>query len=290
MGRRLRQNGEERNPAHIRATPTWGAFFQGAGAANFSAAFLSAGPLVLRLLPALTSAALLLAACAAPLPPTAGPRALPQRGAPINTAVMASPAQSFSAVLASVEPVADAVCREKRPDLNCDFLILVDTDPGKAPNAFHRLDPQTGRPVIGFTATLIAEARSADELAFVLGHEAGHHLAGHLPRQQRSAVAGAVLAGTLAALSGAGTEALEQATRIGATVGARSYSKEYELEADAIGTLIAWRAGFDPERGAAFFTRLPDPGNRFLGSHPPNAARIQTVLATMAAIRQGRIR
>ncbi|WP_233588984.1 M48 family metallopeptidase [Falsigemmobacter faecalis] len=207
-----------------------------------------------------------------------------------TTADLTSPAQSFVYVLATVEPVAEATCREKRPDLNCDFRIFVDPDLSKPPNAFHRLDPETGRPVIGFTAALIAEARSPDELAFVLGHEAGHHLAGHIPRQQRSAAAGAMLAGTLAVMSGAGVGALEQAAQLGAAVGARSYSKDFELEADAIGTLIAWRAGFDPERGAGFFTRLPDPGNRFLGSHPPNAARMQTVAATMSAIRQGRLR
>lgn len=246
---------------------------------------------MLRLPSAFLAAALTLAACTAPLPPGGGPRPLPAPDPLLSTtADLTSPAQSFVYVLASVEPVAEALCREQRPDLNCDFRIFVDPDPARAPNAFHTLDPETGRPVIGFTATLIAEARSPHELAFVLGHEAGHHLAGHIPRQQRSAAAGAILAGTLAALSGAGVGALEQAAQLGAAVGARSYSKDYELEADAIGTLIAWRAGFDPERGAAFFTRLPDPGNRFLGSHPPNAARMQTVAATMAAIRQGRLR
>ncbi len=45
----------------------------------------------------------------------------------------------------------------------------------------------------------------------------------------------------------------------------------------AIGTVIAHRAGFDPVRGAEFFARIPDPGNRFLGTHPPNSARIETV-------------
>ena len=37
-----------------------------------------------------------------------------------------------------------------------------------------------GRPVIFFTLGLIADARNSDELAFVLGHEAAHHIAGHL--------------------------------------------------------------------------------------------------------------
>ena len=60
-------------------------------------------------------------------------------------------------------------------------------------------------------------------------------------------------------------------------MGARSYSKEFELEADALGTVITKKAGFNPLVGAEFFTRIPDPGNRFLGTHPPNAQRIETV-------------
>lgn len=247
---------------------------------------------VIRLLSFALATSLLLTACT-PLP-------VPQQQTPWGAAPPLavtppgldgeSAARNFVQVIASVEPVAEAVCREKRPDLNCDFRILVDDTPGKAANAFQTLDPQSGQPVIGFTLALIEDARNRDELAFILGHEAGHHLAGHLPRQRQSATAGALVLGTLAALTGAEGEALRQATQIGATVGARSYSKDFELEADALGTLIAWRAGYDPERGAAFFTRIPDPGNRFLGSHPPNQSRMATVAGTMAGIRAGRIR
>ena len=64
---------------------------------------------------------------------------------------------------------------------------------------------------------------------------------------------------------------VDEATKLGAQVGARSYSKDFELEADALGTVITHRAGFSPLKGAAFFTRIPDPGDRFLGTHPPNA-------------------
>lgn len=70
---------------------------------------------------------------------------------------------------------------------------------------------------------------------------------------------------------------MDAATNVGASVGARSYSKEFELEADALGTVIARKSGYNPVRGAEYFTRIPDPGNRFLGSHPPNAQRIETV-------------
>ena len=127
-------------------------------------------------------------------------------------------------------------------------------------------------------------ARNRDELAFVMGHEAAHHIEGHIPRQQQNAAAGAILLGGLAALTGANSTVIDQAVDIGAGVGARSYSKNFELEADALGTVITKRAGYDPVKGAAFFTQIPDPGNRFLGTHPPNSQRIETVRRTAAGL------
>ena len=88
----------------------------------------------------------------------------------------------------------------------------------------------------------------------------------------------------LATLSGGGSDAVRNAQRLGAQVGARTYSKEFELEADALGTIITSRAGYDPLRGAEFFTRIPDPGDKFLGTHPPNAERIATVRRTAAGL------
>jgi predicted Zn-dependent protease len=67
-------------------------------------------------------------------------------------------------------------------------------------------------------------------------------------------------------------------------LGLRSYSKTYELQADALGTLIAANAGYDPLRGVAFFTRIPDPGDAFLGTHPPNRRRIKIVREAAASL------
>ena len=97
-------------------------------------------------------------------------------------------------------------------------------------------------------------------------------------------MAGAVLAGILAQVGGAGEQVIAQAQEIGASVGARQYSKEFELEADNLGAEIAYVAGFDPVLGAAFFDRLPDPGDRFLGSHPANAQRKAIVAASVARL------
>jgi predicted Zn-dependent protease len=75
-----------------------------------------------------------------------------------------------------------------------------------------------------------------------------------------------------------------KAAEFGAAIGARTYSKEFELEADALGTVIAVQAGYNPLRGADFFFRIPDPGNTFLGTHPANADRLRVVTRTAARL------
>ena len=230
--------------------------------------------------------AALLAACEVTTVPTGGPTPTPPAAAPQPSAATLSASQaarSFVRVINTVEPVAERECRARTSGVNCNFNIVVDDRPGQPANAFQTLD-KNGRPIVAFTLALIAEARNEDELAFVLGHETAHHIAGHISRQQQNAVAGAVVAGGLAVLLGGDSNAIEAAQRTGAQVGARSYSKNFELEADALGTVITARAGYDPLRGAQFFARIPDPGDKFLGTHPPNASRLDTVRRTAAGL------
>lgn len=193
-------------------------------------------------------------------------------------------ARNFVSVVNAVEPVAERECRRRAPRLNCDFRIVVDDRPGQQANAFQTLDRE-GRPIIAFTLALIAEVRNRDELAFVMAHEAAHHIAGHLGRQEQNANVGAAVFGELAGVLGRTTEEqLRLARELGAAVGARSYSRSFELEADRLGTIITMQAGYDPLLGAEFFFRIPDPGDRFLGTHPPNAERIAVVQQTVAGL------
>lgn len=218
----------------------------------------------------------LLAACST-VPPAQDP---PEVGDDVQVAqvrIGREQVENVFVVVNTVEPVAEAYCLERAPDLNCDFQIVVDETAGAPPNAFQTQD-DTGRPVIAFTLALLAEARNQDELAFIMSHEAAHHILGHIARQNQNARAGAQLLGGLAyIISGGSEDSIRAGVQLGAEIGARTYSKDFELEADALGTRIAARAGYDPLRGAEFFFRIPDPGNQFLGSHPANAARLATV-------------
>ncbi|MDG1069877.1 MAG: M48 family metallopeptidase [Sulfitobacter sp.] len=207
----------------------------------------------------------------------------PQTTSAVQPVSSRTSARNFVQVVNTLEPVAERECRARTTNVNCDFNIVVDDRPGEPANAYQTLDRQ-GRPIIAFTLALIADAQNEDELAFVMGHEAAHHIAGHIARQQQNAVAGAVIFAGLATLSGGDANTVRSAQELGAQVGARSYSKDFELEADALGTVITKKAGYDPLRGAAFFTRIPDPGDKFLGTHPPNASRIETVRRTAACL------
>lgn len=211
--------------------------------------------------------------------PTA--QAAPQKKAPKLSVSQAT--AKLASVKARIEPVAERECKARTTGANCDFLISVDKKADAPPNAYQSVT-KSGRPTITFTAALISDARNNDELAFIMGHEAAHHMMGHLTRQQTDAMAGALIVGILAAATGADAGVLDAAMDVGATVGARAYSKNYELEADRLGTIVAHKANYNPVRGAQYFARIPDPGNQFLGTHPPNNKRIEVVKQTAAGL------
>lgn len=233
-------------------------------------------------------AALLIAASACSLPtsgtlPTGAAQSSRQMQ-PVAPLSGRTAVRNFIEVLQAVEPVAERICRARTVPLNCDFQIVVDARPDVGPNAFQTVS-DSGQPVIAFTVPLIGQARNKDELAFVMAHEAAHHIQEHINRQNQIAIAGAELFGQLAAIASGGQAAsIRRGQEIGAQVGSRAYSKDFELEADALGSVIAYQAGFDPLLGAQFFLRIPDPGDKFLGTHPANADRLETVRQTVSRL------
>lgn len=199
----------------------------------------------------------------------------PPEPAPKTTPKLSEAAamRNFNVVVGRVEKVAERECNARTRNANCDFMIRVDGNTKQPPNAYQTIDRKSGRPLIVFNKALIGEARNQHEVAFVLGHEAAHHIRGHIARQQKSAIAGALLGSVIAAAAGANDVGINAAQDLGGTVGGRAFSKDMEIEADKLGAVIAHRAGYNPRKGAQFFFRIPDPGDRFLGTHPPNAKR-----------------
>lgn len=225
----------------------------------------------------LLSGALVLQGCVAP-------SSRPSAGVVTSSPAPASDSRDFKTIVARVEPVAEQVCSASSGDRNCNFRIVLDTRADQPPNAYQTLT-ENGRPLLVVNQTLLDQMKNADEIAFVLSHEAAHHISDHIGRQQASTYATALAAGLAAAAVGASSTTISAAQELGAYTGSRVYSKNFELEADSLGAQIAFYAGYDPEIGVAYFSRARDPGDVFLGTHPPNAQRIQAVRNTMAKLR-----
>ena len=215
-------------------------------------------------------------------------------------------AAQYNRVVSRVEPIAEAFCRKQtadKPAFDCDVEIYVD-DRSVERNAY-QMYMKDGQPIIAFTIPFIKDARNEDELAFVLGHEFGHHVAEHIKKQEQQAVAGMVMMGVLTAASQSyasqgnpyrntamDQQEMQQNMQLGAAVGQSAFSQSYELESDVIGTYIAKSAGYDPIKGARYFAR-PEPKQSqsgklsFWGTHPPDEKRLATVIATVSKMQNG---
>lgn len=222
------------------------------------------------------------------------PIAGPPTGAPAAARRSAAEAVAdFRTAAPRIERAAEPMCRETHPGAaprSCDFVFRLIDDPRIGPNAFQTMG-EDGRPQVVMTLQLATLSQNSDEIAFVLGHEAGHHIADHISKGQSQAMTGALVMGTLATLGNASDQMVQDMMRIGASLGGRVYSQSYELEADTLGAYVAARAGYDPERGARIFAR-PDMagGGGMLSSHPASGQRQATIAATSAEIRRQQAR
>ena len=123
---------------------------------------------------------------------------------------------------------------------------VLDTNPPIA-NAF-----VTGGKYIYVFTGLIKQAATEDELAFVLSHELGHSLLKHKERRKEDVT---TTIGNIAVLAALLSKKHNGDYMDFAKIAMTSYSRGDEEEADAIAVAISRRAGYDPLRGADFFSR-----------------------------------
>lgn len=111
-----------------------------------------------------------------------------------------------------------------------------------------------------------------DELAQVMGHEISHALLDHTRERMsvaRSTSLGVSLLGAATGLGGGlGGQAMDMAAQVAITL---PNSRESESEADAIGTQLAARAGYDPKSAVTLWDKMAKLGKgpaEFLSTHP----------------------
>src|SRR5919112_3795975 len=104
------------------------------------------------------------------------------------------------------------------------------------------------------TRQLVGLANDEAELAFVLGHEAGHIAARHSSERKRANIFSQILAVGLGAVTGS-SQLGNLAGQVTQSV-VLSYSRKQELESDNLGVRYLAAAGYDPAASASFLGSL----------------------------------
>jgi hypothetical protein len=141
----------------------------------------------------------------------------------------------------------------------------------------------------------ITAAKSEAELAGVMGHEMAHVYMQHSAKQAGKAQTTGMLAGIASAVLGGtvGNKAgglVGQLGQMGLQVGAQGlmmkYSRNDESQADTVGSVILYKAGYNPQGMVDFFKTMGAQGGeappQFFSSHP-NPANRQTAIAKQIA-------
>jgi len=142
-----------------------------------------------------------------------------------------------------------------------------------------------GGPVFVNVGTIVAAENEA-ELAGVLAHEMSHVYMQHSIKQMKKTqvtqgIAG-VLGAVLGSMGGAGGALGQMGASIAGGALTLKYSRSDEAQADAVGAVIMYKAGYDPRYLARFFEKLArmsagGGGPQFLSDHPAPANRTQAI-------------
>src|SRR5438034_5838651 len=132
---------------------------------------------------------------------------------------------------------------------------------------------------------MIEAARNEGEMAGVMAHELSHVALRHGTAQATKAQKYGLLAGILgvggAILGGPAGSAIGQGGQLAVGAYFLKFSREYETEADILGSQMMARAGYDPRDLANMFRTIEQQGGGgggFLSDHPSPANRYQRIL------------
>lgn len=220
-------------------------------------------------------AAVLVQGCA----PAPSDRVLPELYEPERATV-----SRFDAVVRRLEPVIERQCAAARPQGNCDFDFKIDVRATDTPEAFNSRARGTGQPVIALSGPLLATVQGADELAFVLAHEASLHIIDDATRANtRAADAAGFFLGVAAVMTGGDIGDFLITDTVGTLIGLAAVSENAQRKADRAAVELMDQAGYDPAQAAALFRRVPDDAGGFfdLGRNESRARTVERAAASL---------
>jgi len=139
-----------------------------------------------------------------------------------------------------------------------------------------------GGPIFVNLGTIQAADNEA-ELAGVLAHEMSHVYMQHSAKQAPKAAVAQIFAGLAGAVLGgsAGGNLARMGIQFGAGTMLMKYSRKDEAQADSVGAIIMYKAGYNPKAMADFFTKLEQKygsgGPQLLSDHPNPGNRQATI-------------
>lgn len=135
----------------------------------------------------------------------------------------------------------------------------------------------------------ITAADNEAELAGVMAHEMSHVYMQHSIKQMKKAQMTQGLAGLLGGLAGAMGGTVGGLARAGVGIGGgmimMKYSRADEAQADSVGAIILYKAGYNPQAMADFFLKLAQQGGsppQLLSDHPNPGNREQSIQKEIA--------
>jgi len=170
-----------------------------------------------------------------------------------------------------------ALAVEILPKKACKYPIVLGL--GQVPTAF------TDGERIVVTRGMMAFAKDDFELSLVVAHELAHVAMGHVDVKKQNIVADFFIQ-ILAGIAPTG----QALTSMFSSMGVRSFSQEFEAEADYIGLYVVANAGLPIDDAPKFWRRMgaADPSNikaKFGASHPSTPYRMLALEATVKEIK-----
>ena len=167
-----------------------------------------------------------------------------------------------------------------------DYAVFLD----EAPNAFVLPGGH-----VGVTVGLLALVKNDDQLAAVIGHEAGHVVAHHAAERVSQQTTSRILLGIAGAAAGGSDlgkllkDHGDEAAKYGVLL---PFSRKQELEADRLGVDFMVRAGYRPREAVALWKSMQaldeaqggkSGGNELGSTHPSDAVRISELERYLAS-------